>query len=134
VKTISEQCNMSERTLGRILTHAKKNPNIPVLARKTGTGRTPKITSYTLKQMKEALRKNPCLTAKQLKERIPGLTLVNVRWIQRLCKLKLKLPSRKMAKKTLLSQRMKDQRLAFAMEYRDGGGGGGTLEGCGVLR
>jgi hypothetical protein len=71
--------------------------------------------------MKDALRKNPCLTAKQLKERIPGMALVNVRWFQRLCKDKLKLPSRKMAKKPLLSQRMKDQRLAFAMEYRDWG-------------
>ncbi len=40
VKTISEQSNMSERTLWRILTHAKKNPNIPVLARKAGTERT----------------------------------------------------------------------------------------------
>jgi ABC-type uncharacterized transport system YnjBCD substrate-binding protein len=64
LKTIREQCNMSERTLRRILTHAKKNPNTPVLARKTGTGQTPKIISHTLKQMKEALRKNPCLTAK----------------------------------------------------------------------
>jgi transposase len=117
LKAIREQCNMSERTLRRILTHAKENPITPVLARKKGTGRTPKVTSHTLKQMKDALRKNPCLTAKQLKERIPGLALVNVRWIQQLCKDKLKLPSRKMAKKPLLSQRMKEQRLAFAMEY-----------------
>ena len=121
LKTIRVQCNMSERTLRRILGHAKKNPRAPVLTRKKGTGRTPSITSHTLQQMKEGLRKNPCLTAKQLKERIPGLALVNVRWIQRLCKDKLKLPSRKMAKKPLLSQRMKDQRLAFAMEYRDWG-------------
>jgi transposase len=98
---------MSLWTLRRILTHAKKNTNTPVLARKTGTGQTPKITSHTLKQMKEALRKNPCLTAKQLKERILGMALVNVRWIQWLYKYKLNLPSRKMAKKPLLSQRMK---------------------------
>jgi hypothetical protein len=39
----------------------------------------------------------------------------------RLCKDKLKLPSRKMAKKPLISQRMKDQTMAFAMEYRDCG-------------
>jgi hypothetical protein len=48
--------------------------------------------------MKDALRKNPCLTAKQLKERIPGLALVNVRWIQQLCKDQLKLPSRKIVR------------------------------------
>jgi hypothetical protein len=59
--------------------------------------------------------------AKQLKERIPGLALVNVRWIQWLCKDKMKLPSRKMVEKPLFSQRMKDQMLPFAMEYQNWG-------------
>jgi hypothetical protein len=75
--------------------------------------------------MNEALRKNPCLIAKQLKERIPGLALVNVRWIQSLCKDKMKLPSRKMAEKPLFSQRMKDQMLPFAMSIKMGGWGNG---------
>jgi hypothetical protein len=63
--------------------------------------------------------KNPTWTSKQLKEKIPSLEEIGIRAIQRACKEKLNLSSRKMAKELLCTQRMKDQRLAFAMEYRD---------------
>jgi predicted DNA-binding protein (UPF0251 family) len=43
LKTIREQCQMSESTLWKILSHAKENPHTPVLARKKGNGQTPKI-------------------------------------------------------------------------------------------
>ncbi len=46
-----------------------------------------------------------------------------VRWTQKLCKDKLKMPSIKMATKPLLNQRMREQRLEFARAY-----GGWTLE------
>ncbi len=41
--------------------------------------------------------------------------------MQRGCEEKLNLPSQKMAKKPLLTWRMKDQRLAIAMKYQDWG-------------
>ena len=124
LKTIRNQLKLSKSTLQRILAHAKHNPHEPVKPRKAGTGKAGKVPQGCLRQMKQMLRKNPCLTAKQLKERIPGFANVTVRWIQCLCKDKLKMPSRKMAKKPLLNQRMMDQRLEFAREY----GGWGVEE------
>ena len=109
LKTIRNQLKLSKSTLQRILAHAKHNPHEPVKPRKAGTGKAGKVPQGCLRQMKQMLRKNPCLTAKQLKERIPGFANVTVRWIQCLCKDKLKMPSRKMAKKPLLNQRMMDQ-------------------------
>ena len=103
LKTIRNQLKLSKSTLQRILAHAKHNPHEPVKPRKAGTGKAGKVPQGCLRQMKQMLRKNPCLTAKQLKERIPGFANVTVRWIQCLCKDKLKMPSRKMAKKPLLN-------------------------------
>ena len=50
---------------------------------------------------------------------MPELANASVRRIQEVCHDDLKLPSRKMAKKPPLSQRMMDQRLAFAEEYKN---------------
>ncbi len=96
---------MSERTLQGILTHAK-NTKGHLLHSAADEGCP----------QEESLPDSRAAEGEDL-----GLAQVNVRWIQRLCKDKLKLPSRKIAKKPLLSQRMKDQQLAFAMEYRDWG-------------
>jgi hypothetical protein len=65
--------------------------------------------------------KSSTWTDKQLKEKIPSLAGIDIRVIKRACKEKLNLLSWKMAKKSLLTQRMKDQRLAFAIEYQAGG-------------
>ena len=43
LKKIREQLNMNERTLRRILSHAKANPDVPVALRKLGSGRTAKV-------------------------------------------------------------------------------------------
>jgi hypothetical protein len=56
------------------------------------------------------VKKNLTWTGKQLKEKIPSLEVIGFRAIQRACK-----------KKPLPTQRMKDQRLAFTMEYQDWG-------------
>ncbi len=85
--------------------------------RKKRTGRKATILPKTLKQMKRLLSIHPCLTAKQLKEKVPALSAVSVRWIQKLCKDKLKMPSMKMATKPLLYKRMREQRLEFARTY-----------------
>ncbi len=119
LKSIRDQLNMSESTLRRVLSFARKNPSFPVKKRKIGTGRKPTVTPATLQAMKEIIKDNPTITAKSLKLRLPGLQNIGVRWIQHLCLKKLKLPSRKMACKPLLTQKMKDKRMAFAMQYHN---------------
>jgi hypothetical protein len=81
-----------------------------------GTDRKATILPNTLKQMKRLLNIYPCLTGKQ-SEKVPALSCVCLRWIQRLCMDKLKMHSMKMASKPLLNQRMKNQRLEFARAY-----------------
>jgi hypothetical protein len=49
------------------------------------------------------------------------LPSVSVRWIQRLCKDRMKLPSMKMTTKPLIKQRMRDQRPEFTRAYTYGG-------------
>jgi hypothetical protein len=112
LKKVRDQLNISECSLRCILSFTKKNPASPISARK-------KLTPQALQDIKKALMKNPTWTSKQLKEKIPSLEGIGIRAIQRACKEKLNLPSRKMAKEPLRTQRMKDQRLAFAKEYRD---------------
>jgi hypothetical protein len=66
-----------------------------------------------LKDIQKAQRRNPTWIDKQLKEKIPFLQWIGIRVIQRTCKKKLNMLSRKKAKKPLLTQRMKDLRLVF---------------------
>ena len=84
-----------------------------VVKRKVGSGpqkMDPKISRI----IKKKVTKNPTITAKQLRLWSPILQKVSVRTIQKICKDVLKPPSRKAAKKPLLTQHMKDQRLEFA--------------------
>jgi hypothetical protein len=103
------------------LAFAKKNPDAPVQERMQGSGRPSKVKAADLKAMENILKTTPTATAKKRKERVPGLENVSVRTIQDLCLKKLKLPSRKMASKPLLTQKMKAKRLAFARWYQHWG-------------
>ncbi len=67
--------------------------------------------------MKKKLLNSPTTTAKQLKRTVPGLANMSVRAIQHVSLKKLKLPSHVMAKKPLLTQKMKVQRLGFGHQY-----------------
>ena len=100
LKKIREQMQMSERGLRNILAYAKKHPEDPIQKRRN--------------KNVGALNKNPSITAKALKKNIPELADVSVRTIQRICHDQLKMPSRKMADKPLLTDRMKNYRLEFA--------------------
>ncbi len=108
---------MSERSLRRILAHATKHPSLPVAKRKIGTGRNSIISQATLTTMKKHLARDPKLSAKSLKALMPALQHLQVRQIQKICLKKLGLPSRKMAAKPLLRDRMKDKWLAFCRQY-----------------
>jgi hypothetical protein len=74
------------------------------------TCRKATILPNTLKQMKRLLNIHPLLDSQAVK--VEGACLVwCVRWIQRLCKAKLKIPPMKMA-----NQKMREQRLEFAKD------------------
>ncbi len=101
----------------RVLAFARKNPETLVAGRKPGSGRPAVIDENIQRVMKRKLLLSPTTTAKQMKKAIPGLANVTVRAIQHVSLKKLKLPSRVMAKKPLLTKRMKEQRLEFANQY-----------------
>ena len=108
LKNIREQLQMSERTLRRVLAAAKASPEDPVPKRKKTSGRPAKVMATTLIVMRRHLVRDPTLTAGQLKALMPALANTSIRTIQRMCLEKLKLPSRKMAAKPLITQGMKD--------------------------
>lgn len=109
---------MSEASLRRVLTHARDNPAEPVAMRKKGGGPKCKVGREELLLMRKRLERTPTLTAKQLKAMVPGLENVSVRSVQRICLKRLNLPSRKMACKPVLTELMKEKRIAFAEKYR----------------
>ena len=85
--------------------------------RKKTSGQPAKVMATTLIVMRRHLVRDPTLTAGQLKALMPALANASIRTIQWMCLEKLKLPSRKMATKPLITHAMKFMRLAFAHRY-----------------
>ncbi len=90
---------------------------MPIPPRKPVSGRPRKISQETMKLMKKRIQERPSITAAMLKRGIPALANVSKRTIQDCCLKDLKLPSRVKAQKPLITERMKEQRLAFAREH-----------------
>jgi transposase len=117
-RAIMKQLGMSKATLMRVLAFARANPADPIAKQKKGSGHPTKLTEATLEIMKTKLQKTPTLTAIQLRMQIPELEGISVRTIQRDGKQTLKMPSRMMRKKPLLTERMRIQRLEIVNAYR----------------
>jgi hypothetical protein len=117
LKKIREQMQMSERGLRNILAYAKKHPEDLVQKKRKNPGPPSKVSLGSVRKIRRAIDRNPSITGKTLKKNIPDLANVSVRTISRVCREKLKLPSRKMADKPLLTDRMKNDRLEFARRY-----------------
>ena len=117
LKKISATLGIARNTLWRILSHAKKNPTLPLKKRKVGSGRKLTVDQACLSLMSKHLARKPCLTALQLKLLVPALAHMSIRQIQHICLKRLKLPSQKMAAKPLLTDQMKEKRLVFARAY-----------------
>jgi hypothetical protein len=114
-RAIMKQLGMSKGNLMRVLAFARANPADPIAKQKKGSGHPTKMTEATLEIMKTKLKKTPTLTVIQLRMRIPELEGISVRTIQRACKQTLKMPSRMMRKKPLLTEQMRIQRLSLPM-------------------
>lgn len=118
IKTISQRSGRSKPTVMRILAAASGLPPNTVPMHKYGGGRRKKTSNTTDTLLKRELYKNPRLTASELKAMHPDLLGdVSVRTIQHRLQIDLGLPSRIAAKKPLLTEHMKKQRLAFARMY-----------------
>ena len=96
-------------------------PEAPVAMRKPRSGHPIKVPKVIQEKMKRKVQTTPTITARQLKKTIPELADTSVRTIQHQCLKVLKLPSRKMANKPLLTERMRRDRLDFARRYQHWG-------------
>ena len=114
---------MTQHSLALLFRRAKLEPQtvpMTVPGRKPGTGTgNVKFTKRMKQSMKRAIERNPKLSARQLKAKLPSLRIVSVRSIQHVLCHELGLPSRHAAKKPFLSEKMKAKRLAFAQEHAD---------------
>jgi hypothetical protein len=86
------------------LAFARANSADPIAKQKKGSGHPTKLTEATLEIIKTKLKKTPTLKVIQLRMRIPELEGISVRTIQRACKQTLKMPSRMIRKKPLLTE------------------------------
>ncbi|XP_076038565.1 uncharacterized protein LOC143023828 [Oratosquilla oratoria] len=90
----------------------------PKPAKIRGSGRPQKNSKATDNLLKREVRKNPRVTAAQLKESHPKLLEnVSVRTVMHRLQKDLKLPSRTAARKPLLTDHLQKARLAFAKQY-----------------
>ncbi len=109
---------MSESVLKRVLRSWRKNPTLPQGIRKKGSGRISLVGPTVLQKMRQHLKRDPTITARQLKALMPDLQHLQIRSIQDICFKRLKLPSRKMASKPILTEQMKAKLVAFANKYQ----------------
>lgn len=88
--------------------------------RKKGSGAPRKTSPRTDKILKREVLATPAITAVELKEKHPSLLKkVSVRTIQHRLQKDLQLPTRRAAKKPLLTKVMKKKRVNFCKKYKD---------------
>ena len=88
--------------------------------RKIGSGAPRKTTPKTDTIMKREVKQNLALTASELKKMHPDLlNSVSTRTIQHHLQKDMGLPTRRAAKKPMLTEAMKKKRVAFCKKYKD---------------
>lgn len=119
-KHVAEKLSVSRRSIYRLKMEAAKLPPNTTPQRKSGSGGKRKTTPKTDCILKREVKKNPSITAAELKNNYPELLKnVAIRTIQHRLQKDLKLPCRRAARKPLLTERMKKRRLSFAKKYQD---------------
>lgn len=120
IKEICRRLKRSKATVMRLLAAAKDQPTGHVPCHKPMTGRPRKTSQQTDSILKREVMKNPALSSTELKRTHPELLKnISLRTIRHRLHKDLKLPSMRAARKPLLTDRMKRQRLAFAYKYKD---------------
>jgi transposase len=117
-KEIANRLKRDPSTVRRIIRVVKDLPmsaNPPLTKPRSGR---PRITNRKLdKRLRRYLLRYPFKTAKELKAEVAGWQNVSVRTIQKVCKVRLGLPSRCAAKKPLLTAKMVKKRLSFCKKH-----------------
>ncbi len=76
------------------------------------------MTKIVLKSLKRQIDKYPTMTAGQLRATVPEAAVLSERSVQRALQKDLKMPSRIVALKPCLMEKMKKKRLAFFKKYK----------------
>lgn len=117
-REIGRKLGRSESAVRRVKKAAAMLGTAAAPERKKGTGRKRKTHPRTDKLLEREVRKDPFITAKELKEaHADVLGEVSVRTIQDRLQRHLKLPCRRAARKPLLTDKMKKQRIDFCKRY-----------------
>ena len=120
MKSIAAQMEVSRVSLFKLKVKAAPLPLGSTPPRKTGSGVKRKTTARTDKILVREVKQDPSITAAELKHKHPDLLKdVSVRTIQHRLQRDLGLPCRRAAKKPLLTERMRQKRLAFAKKYQN---------------
>ena len=114
-KRVAMELGVNRRSIYRLKMEAAKLPPNTTPPRKQGSGGKKKTSAKTDCILKCEVRKNPSITAAQLKSSHPELSKnVAIRTIQHRLQKDLKLPCRRATKKPLLTERMMKKRIAFS--------------------
>ena len=118
MRRICEQKGLSERTVYRWIRRYEEGDPDSIPTPKPKTGRPRKIKPATLRLIHRQLKKDPSLTAREIKDKNTRvLGDVSLRTVQERIHDDLLLRSYKARKKPLLNIRQKQQRIAFAKKY-----------------
>ena len=118
IKEISFRIKRSKATIMRLLSQAKGHPAGYIPYHKPIKGRPRKTSKKYDKLLKREVEKDPMISSTQLKRIYPNLFKhVSLRTIRHLLQKDLNMPSRRAAKKPLLTDNIKQKRLEFAYKY-----------------
>lgn len=116
---IAAKLGRGESTIRRLRAELKElPPGASPPARRPVPGRPRATTDAEDQRLKRYVMRFPSKTAKELIQEVEGFQDRSARFVQDRLKRVLGLPSRRAAKKPLLTEKMKKKRLAFAKKYR----------------
>lgn len=116
---VAAELQVARMTIYRLKRASSALPLGTTPRRKKGSGRPRKTSPRTDQLLKREVMSNPSITALELKENHSELLKkVTVRTIQHRLQKDLKLPTRRAAKKPLLTENMKKKRLQFCKKYQ----------------
>ena len=106
------------RTIARLVDRAKNTPPHIIPKRKEGSSPPRKLSLRILANMRKSVKASPFQSARRLRQKMAtSLGRVSVRTVQRRLQLDCGLPSRRPAKKPLLTAKMKEKRMKFARDH-----------------
>ncbi len=118
VTRVAANLHVSRRTICSLKQAAARLPDNTIPIRKVGSGGKKKTTERTNTIVKREVLLNPSITAASLKKKHPMLLQdVSIRTIQHRLQKDLNMPSRRAAKKPLLTAPMMKKRIQFCKTY-----------------